>query len=113
MTNSQPPPKANPSTAATVGTIEYLRRWVVTWKCSTSVSTLASSPAMTCSDTFNAYAAFNTADCAARLNCLKNRPAADGLSAWPPPAGVCLRLAPTENGGLVCHHTRTGGMLLA
>ncbi|NBX41235.1 MAG: DUF4118 domain-containing protein [Gammaproteobacteria bacterium] len=57
------------------------------------------------SATFSVRAAFNTADSAARLNFLNSAPAADGLDRSPPPAGVFLRLAPTENGGSVCQMT--------
>ena len=106
MMNSQPPPSARPSTAATVGTIEYFSACVVSWNCSTSFSTSASLPAINWSATPICRAAFSASDSASRRTYRNSLPSADGLDGLAPPAGVFLRFAPTENGGSVCQMTR-------
>ena len=108
MMNSQPPPSASPSTAATVGTIEYLSICVVTWNCSTRCSTSASLPAISWSATPSWRAAFSASDSASRLKFLNSLPSAEGGAggALEPLPLVFFRLAPTENGGSVCQITR-------
>jgi hypothetical protein len=106
LVNSQPPPSANPSTAATVGTSEYFQACVAAWNCSTTPSIFSNRPAITTSATFNLRAAFNTADSASRRNFFIMPANADGFASLFGRAEGPDKFAPTENGGSACQMMR-------
>src|SRR5688572_17602158 len=103
--SSQPPPRARPSTAATVGTDAYLRAMVAPWNLTISSSTWASVPAISLSATPTVCAILRVAERAARFQDLISLDAADGGGAFSRDGFVFDRLAPAENGGAVCQRT--------